>query len=132
NVPGAEAIKLDITDKEAAGAVIKRLRGRRPRVVIAGPPCQGFSRAGPRDPDDPRNGVLGAAVRMAVELDPEIIVIENVLYLRGPSFAKYLNGAVGVVRRAGYRYEYSVLNSAAFGVPQARQRIVFIASRVGT
>jgi DNA (cytosine-5)-methyltransferase 1 len=130
NLPAAETLQLDITASQAAQKILEQLR-RRPRVVIAGPPCQGFSRAGPRKPDDPRNKVLQSAVRIAVELQPDIIVLENVLYLRGPSFLKYLNGAVGLVRRAGYRHEYSVLNSAAFGVPQSRQRIVFIAAKGG-
>jgi len=100
--------------------------------VIAGPPCQGFSRAGPRNPADPRNKVLSAAVRTAVKLQPKVIVVENVLYLGGPSFISHLRKAMGVVRRAGYRFDYAVVDSATFGVPQTRQRIVFIATRTGT
>jgi DNA (cytosine-5)-methyltransferase 1 len=129
NIPGAGTMNLDITREGTAEAIRGRLGVRPPRVVIAGPPCQGFSRAGLRNPDDPRNGVLSAAVKMAVELGPDVILVENVLYLRGPSFVRYLNGAMGVVRRAGYRYEYSVLDSPSFGVPQARQRVVLIAAR---
>src|SRR5205807_6965844 len=39
---------------------------------------------------------------------------------------------MGVARRAGYRFEYAVVDSSAFGVPQTRKRIVFIATRRGT
>lgn len=85
NIPDAGSIELDVTHKGAADTVIGHLGDRRPSVGIAGPPCQGFSRAGPRNLDDPRNGVLGGAVRLAVKLHPEVIVVENVLNLRGRS-----------------------------------------------
>src|SRR5206468_3801096 len=86
----------------------------------------------PRNPDDPRNKVLNAVVRTAVALRPKVIVVENVLYLSGPSFIPHLRRAMGVVRRAGYRFDYAIVDSSAYGVPQTRQRIVFIATRIGT
>jgi DNA-cytosine methyltransferase len=132
NLPGAKALNLDITGKKALDDILAALGGQQPDIVIAGPPCQGFSRAGPRNPDDPRNKVLSAAVRVAVKLKPKVIVFENVMYLRGPSFISYLRGAMGVARRAKYRVDYTVVDSARFGVPQTRQRIVFIATRTGT
>jgi DNA (cytosine-5)-methyltransferase 1 len=129
NIPGGKALKLDITATDVVSQIRLQIGPKRPDVVIAGPPCQGFSRAGPRKPDDPRNKVLAAAVRAAVRLRPKVIVVENVLNLRGPAFVRHLRTAMGVVRRAGYRFDYVVLNSEAFGVPQSRQRIVFIAFR---
>jgi DNA (cytosine-5)-methyltransferase 1 len=129
NLPGVKTLRIDITSKKAAGEILAALNGRRPKVVIAGPPCQGFSRAGPRNPDDPRNKVLSATVQAAVQLNPEVIVVENVLYLGGPSFIPHLRRVMGVVRRAGYRCDYAVVDSSTFGVPQTRQRIVFIATR---
>ena len=83
--------------KQAAEKVLSALSGKRPDIVIAGPPCRGLRRrAGPRNPDDPRNEVLRAAVRVAVRLQPKVIVVENVMYLRGPAFMPYLRGAMGV------------------------------------
>ncbi len=132
NLPEAKTLKLDITGRKAVGEILAALDGQPPSIVIAGPPCQGFSRAGTRNPDDPRNKVLSAAVRAAVRLHPEVIVVENVLYLGGPSFIPHLRRAMGVVRRASYRFEYAIVDSPAFGVPQTRQRIVFLASRTGS
>jgi DNA (cytosine-5)-methyltransferase 1 len=132
NLPGAAALNLDITGKTAGNEVLAALGVERPKIVIAGPPCQGFSRAGSRDPEDPRNEVLNAAVRLAVKLNPEVIVVENVLYLGGPSSLPHLQRAMGVVRSAGYCFQHTVVDSSTFGVPQSRQRIVLIASRTGT
>ena len=52
--------------------------GARPDVVVAGPPCQGFSTLGKRDVSDPRNSLLVAAAKHAVRIQPTAIVIENV------------------------------------------------------
>ncbi len=132
NLPIAKTLQLDITSKKAVEEILTALGGRQPQIVVAGPPCQGFSRAGPRNPDDPRNKILSAVVRAAVKLHPEVIVVENVLFLGGPSFVSYLRQAMAVVRRAGYRFEYAIVDSSAFGVPQTRRRIVFIATRIGS
>lgn len=129
NLPGATALNFDITGKNAGDEILAALGGQKPKIVIAGPPCQGFSRAGTRDPEDPRNEVLSAAVRVAVKLAPDVIVIENVLYLGGPSSLPHLQRVMGVVRRAGYCFQHAVVDSPAFGVPQTRQRIVLIAAR---
>jgi DNA (cytosine-5)-methyltransferase 1 len=132
NLPEAKALQLDITSQQAVEETCAQLQGQQPDIVIAGPPCQGFSRAGPRNPADPRNKVLHAVVQTAVKLQPKVIVVENVMYLRGPAFVQHLRKAIGVVRRAGYRFAYAVLNAEAFGVPQNRQRIVFVAARTET
>lgn len=129
NISGAKTACLDVTGKKTLQTIQTELDGKTPDVVIAGPPCQGFSRAGPRKPDDPRNKVLAATVKRAVQLQPKVIVIENVLFLRGPAFSHHLRSARGIVRRAGYRSAYAVIDSRSFGVAQTRQRIVFIAAK---
>ena len=78
NFPAAEAIEGSVRSPK----ILKRcaeLFGNSPSVVISGPPCQGFSVAGSRDPADPRNQVLVAVARAIVNLTPNCALIENVV-----------------------------------------------------
>jgi DNA (cytosine-5)-methyltransferase 1 len=100
--------------------------------VIGGPPCQGFSLSGNRDPKDPRNSLFMEFVRFVRELQPKFFVMENVLGLL--SMVTRDRRLVSEIIReefvsAGYRLMYSVLNAADFGVPQSRQRVFFIGLR---
>lgn len=105
-----------------------RAAGERPDWVIGGPPCQGFSTVGKRDRDDPRNELVWEFVRLVDGLEPQGIVIENVLGLRDMDF-------VGEIRRVladvGYFVTPVVLRAADYGVPQLRRRIFFIGDRQG-
>ena len=49
-----------------------------PDLVLAGSPCQGFSTIGKRDLNDPRNYLISRAAEIAVTLDPQVIILENV------------------------------------------------------
>jgi DNA (cytosine-5)-methyltransferase 1 len=101
-------------------------------VLIGGPPCQGFSLAGKRDPSDPRNSLFEHLVLAADKIRPKVIVMENVrllLTMRNP------NGKLVIdeIRRQFQSIHYSVqvwtLNSADYGVPQVRERVFIVASR---
>ncbi len=129
NIAGAETLLAYVNASTTLGKILDKLGGKCPQIVIAGPPCQGFSRAGSRRVDDPRNFILRATVKLAVDLSPQIIVIENVLNMYSERFAKHLRQATGVLRRAGYCYDSASLRATSFGVPQTRERIVFLASR---
>lgn len=124
-------------------------------LVIGGPSCQGFSRAGRRDKEDPRNLLFGEYVRVINEVKPKYIVLENVegfmdmqflgykglnlydqdgnLVEKGPV---YPDGSVTPVilrselNRIGYdTLEPRILNAADYGVPQRRNRVIFIGYR---
>lgn len=100
-------------------------------VVIGGPPCQGFSNLGKRDPLDHRNRLWREYARALQTIDPDYFVIENVAaFFRSPQWV-LLQAAVedGVLSR--YRLQPYVLNAAEFGVPQARKRAVVIGRRRG-
>ncbi|MEC4886455.1 MAG: DNA cytosine methyltransferase [Scytonema sp. PMC 1070.18] len=99
-------------------------------LVVGGPPCQGFSVAGKRDPNDPRNYLFQEFIRVVSEVRPWYVVMENV-----PGI---LTIKQGEVRRAiceafnsiGYPHvSVAILESAAYGVPQIRPRAFFIANR---
>lgn len=99
-------------------------------VIIGGPPCQGFSGLGKEDPDDPRNVLWKQYLRVVEEIRPKIFVIENVdRFLRSPQFQD-LRAAVADKERLGdYRIVEAILNSADYGVPQARRRTIVIGTR---
>ena len=99
-----------------------------PDVILAGPPCQGYSHAGSRKPDDDKNTLFRYVVRLAEGLRARHIVLENVPGLRrvnGVGFEKR------ILRRLRRRYSAEVydLLAAHFGVPQNRRRLFFLARR---
>lgn len=115
-------------------------------LMIGGPSCQGFSRAGRRDKADPRNMLFGEYVRVISEVKPKYIVLENVEGFVDMQFIGY-TGITGIVypdgsvtpdilrselNLIGYdTLEPRILNAADFGVPQRRNRIIFIGYRRG-
>lgn len=115
-------------------------------LMIGGPSCQGFSRAGRRDKLDPRNMLFGEYVRVINEIKPKYIVLENVEGFIDMQFIGY-NGITGIdypdgsvtpyilrseLNEIGYdTLEPKVLNAADYGVPQRRNRIIFIGYQKG-
>lgn len=97
-------------------------------VLIAGPPCQGFSTLGRRDPKDERNQLSLAVCRWAEATKARVVVIENV--------PRFLDTRVwSTIRRRlsalGYSVEKFELEAAEFGAPQMRRRAFTVASKVG-
>ncbi len=102
---------------------------RSPDIVIAGPPCQGFSTLGKRLRSDPRNSLIESAAKLAVELKPRVIVIENVAGAASGELSQFWERAVQIVRNAGFKTKTLPVVSADFGVAQIRRRIVLMAWR---
>ncbi len=98
-------------------------------VLLAGSPCQGFSTAGLRNVDDPRNSLLLVAPRIAQKLRPKVIVAENVLGAISGAHAAYWDALHQQLRSLGYRTGDLRVDSSDFGVAQKRQRIFLIAWR---
>ncbi len=108
------------------------LKGKKIDVMFGGPPCQGFSVAGLRRPDDKRNKLFKEYIRIAKHLQPEFVVMENV-----PGILTMEQGAVyreilAQFAAAGYpNMSVRILEAADYGVPQLRARAIFIANRLG-
>ena len=98
-----------------------------PSVVIAGPPCQGFSTLGLRRLDDPRNSLVVVGTKLAIELQPKAIVLENVSGVISGEHQSYWRQAELLLKQAGYSVATHKLTSSDFGVPQIRRRVVMIA-----
>ena len=126
NHNGAKAMNADLSKQDTFDE-IKRVSGNKEiDVIIAGPPCQGFSLSGPRNFDDERNKLYLAVIEMVKQFQPKGFVIENV-----PGMATLYNGQIKdeILRRfkaMGYNIECQILCAADYGVPQIRKRLVFM------
>lgn len=100
-------------------------------VLLAGSPCQGFSTAGKRELDDPRNKLLITAGRIAQELRPKVFIVENVAGVRAGPHQKYWVAVNDMMRKAGYRTADLICEGTKMGVPQTRKRAVLMAWRTG-
>ena len=90
----AEAMKLDLFDHSNIDVIINFLKEKDIKldVLVGGPPCQGFSVAGPRDMNDKRNMLYTAMVELAERVKPQVVVLENV-----PGMVQ-TNGGIGAKR----------------------------------
>ena len=129
NHNGAVAMNADLSKQETFDE-IKRIAGEKEiDVIVAGPPCQGFSLSGPRNFDDDRNKLYLAVIEMVRQFNPKAFIIENV-----PGMATLYGGQIKeeILRRfrnMGYNVESKILCAADFGVPQMRKRLIFMGIR---
>lgn len=100
-------------------------------VVIGGPPCQGFSLAGRRLPDDPKNQLFREYVRVVKYLSPEVIIFENVVGIVSMQGGLVLEAICEEFSAIGYSVSYDILNAASYGVAQARPRFILIGRKSG-
>ena len=100
-------------------------------VVLGGFPCQGFSKAGPKQEGDDRNTLYVEMRRVVAKLRPTVFVAENVDGIRQNFGGSYLNRIVADFEQIGYDVEHHIFDATAFGVPQHRRRIFFVGTRRG-
>lgn len=129
NHKGSVALNADLSQQETFDLILKTAGDKKIDVIIAGPPCQGFSLTGPRNFDDPRNKLYLAVIGMVQQYQPKGFIIENV-----PGMATMYNGQVKdeVLRRfneMGYNIACQILKACDYGVPQMRKRLVFMGVR---
>lgn len=97
--------------------------------IIGGPPCQGFSLSGNRDPHDPRNSLFMEFVKCLKHFRPKFFVMENVpgiLSMRTAQGKSVIEIILFECELAGFKATYSILNAATYGVPQLRERVFII------
>ena len=136
NHPDMTIIQTDIRDFSNP-QVIKAVSKIRPDIIIGGPPCQGFSIAGPAQKDlkDPRNTLFKDFAKWIEVLEPKSFVMENVKGLLSRRNSDGEN-VVEIMKRTfadlGYFVEVWTLNSAEYGVPQIRERIFIVGHQKGS
>ncbi len=132
DVQAAATYAQNLGDHVFVGDVADWAEGSMPRadVVVGGPPCQGFSALGRRDPNDSRNKLWWHYVDVLARVRPAFFVIENVpQFLRSKEFASLERETSTYGRLASYALEPFVLNAADYGAPQARKRAVVVGRR---
>ena len=111
-------------------------------ILDGSPPCSAFSISGKRDKGWDQEKVYSDGkkveniedlfleyVRIAKEIQPKIIVAENVKGITAGEAKKKLNEFINAFQNIGYDVTYKVMNAAHYGVPQARERTMFVCVR---
>lgn len=133
NFPDAAAIEGTVGGKKAiercAEVLSVHSATKSPLLVLSGPPCQGFSAAGSRDPKDKRNKVLLGVARAIESLQPHCALVENVQMLLTPKYRARVRHFEKHLKGAGYHVLPVELNAKDFGVPQKRERAFFLVTR---
>lgn len=106
-------------------------KGQSIDVLIGGPPCQGFSIAGKRLEDDPRNKLWNAYTTIVDKYQPKVIVLENVPTIINSSQGKVKDAIIRSFKQHGYETTVRVLMASDYGVPQNRKRAFFVAVKKG-
>ena len=132
---GTQVLNADITTISPESNVIQqtfKLKKNRPLVVIGCAPCQGFSAHRKKDgdkPEDERNTLIGYFSDIAVNLNPDFVVMENVPEILTGKYKNHYEEAKKVFAQNGYYVVQRVYNAAGFGVPQTRNRAIIVASK---
>lgn len=124
-------IKTKEKKDEFYATVAEALHGRELSVVAGGFPCQGFSMAGNRIVDDPRNSLYLEMLEIVKTLQPRYVICENVVGLRTMLEGKVEQKIIRDFKEAGYEMNVTVLRAADYKVPQKRDRVIFIGNRIG-
>lgn len=98
-------------------------------VLDGSPPCQGFSTAGKRVMDDPRNQLFREYVRLLSGLRPKVFVMENVSGMVKGKMKILFAEILRELKASGYNVSARLLNAMYFHVPQSRERMIFIGVR---
>lgn len=106
-------------------------------LIVGGPPCQGFSVAGPSQYGilDQRNNLVLEFLRFVRLLKPKMVIMENVRnFINGklPSKNKVIDVVMKELKEQGYWVEGKILYAPNFGIPQSRTRVFIFAVRKDT
>jgi DNA (cytosine-5)-methyltransferase 1 len=129
NFPEARTVCEDLSSiSSELGRYLKSLQGKID-VIVGGPPCQGFSIAGKRLINDPRNSLYRHYIETVQVVKPKYVVIENVPTIRTMGGGKIAAAIVEDLESLGYQVRVETVNASDYGVPQNRKRAFFIAKK---
>lgn len=128
NHPEVKLLAKDAS--QVTGDELRKLTGLQEFDLVAGcPPCQGFSKLTDKyKKEDPRNRLVLEMARLVEELQPKMVMMENVPGLAGRG-APLLREFIGRLEKTGYLVKSGILQLADYGVPQSRRRLVLLAGR---
>lgn len=127
NHPKCSTILGDIRDIKPQ-EITELLDGHAVDVLIGGVPCQGFSLNNKkRDANDERNYLYLEFLRFVKGLKPKTVVIENVSGMKSTKNGEFVKKIEKEISKSGnYKVKSKLLNAADYGVPQKRQRLIFV------
>lgn len=127
DVPVWQKSIVDVTGKEIMDFC--KINPGELDVFDGSPPCQGFSTAGQRVVSDPRNNLFAHYYRLVSELQPKVFVMENVSgMIKGSMKGKFIE-IMNVLKSGNYVVKCKLMNAKYYGVPQSRERLIFIGVR---
>jgi DNA (cytosine-5)-methyltransferase 1 len=98
-------------------------------LILGGFPCPGFSEAGPRLVDDPRNFLYIHYIRCLLQVQPKFFIAENVKGMLTLGKGEVFRQIKQDFETAGYRVYHKLVNSRDYGVPQLRERVFLVGVR---
>ena len=132
NMPYAEVVVGDITEAKIKERVVALSQKAGVNMIVGGPPCQGYSMKGKKlGLQDPRNFLFREYLDLVQRLQPDVFVIENVKGLLLSANGWFKDQIVSTIENLGYTVRFGILNAENFGVPQSRERAIFICSKHG-
>lgn len=133
NMPETEVVVGDITDAKVKDKIVSLSKAARVNMLVGGPPCQGYSMKGKKlGLEDPRNFLFREYLNLVEQIQPDVFVIENVKGLLQSANGWFKEEIIQTIEKLGYSVNVKLLNAADFGVPQSRERAIFICSKHGS
>ena len=126
NHPHAQAIKLDLSSEESIQRIVKEVGEKNIDLIVAGPPCQGFSLTGTRNENDKRNTLFYSVFKLAAIVKPKYIIIENVPGIATLYQGKARKAILEEFDKLGYTCSEKLLYAPDYGIPQIRKRMFFV------
>jgi DNA (cytosine-5)-methyltransferase 1 len=116
----------DLHDDEVIEKIVNSIAEEQIDVIIAGPPCQGFSLTGARNEEDDRNKLFYAVFKLAKRIKPRAVIIENVPGLAALYGGQAKKSIEEQFKNLNFSVNYKVLYAPDYEVPQIRKRIFFV------
>jgi DNA (cytosine-5)-methyltransferase 1 len=134
-------IEGDLSSDKVYAEIVEKFGDKKIDVIVGGPPCQGFSMFGKRrfvksqdhkPLEDERNDLIFTYLRYVKYFNPSWFMMENVPGIINLEKGHFLKELLKMVKKLGYdNYDYKIINTADYGVPQKRKRFILIANRTG-
>ena len=124
NHPDTDVIYGDILEEDTKQRIYHY--SNQVDILCGGPPCQGFSQAGKRIVDDPRNQLFLEFIESISVLKPKVVVMENVQGFLTLDKGNFYLQTKELLNNLGYVCEGKLLNTAHYGVPQKRKRVIIL------
>ena len=132
NYPEVPIISQDIR-KITNEKLIEYTKGKKVNVVVGGPPCQGFSTIGNRNPEDARNNLILEFLRVVDTVKPDYFIMENVRGLVSSKNGYFKDILLEKFKDIGYEnVQCKIICATDYGVPQKRYRVLFMGSLDGS